>query len=86
MAQIRQGMATWVSTGAEQGRAYFLALLAETYGRGGQVAAGLDVVAEALAVVDSTGESWWEAELHRLQGELLQQQTAPDEAQAEACV
>jgi hypothetical protein len=29
------------------------------------------VLGEALATVQDTGEHWWEAEIHRLKGELL---------------
>ena len=35
---------------------------------------GLAVLAEALAVVDKTGERFYEAELYRLKGELTLQQ------------
>ena len=35
--------------------------------------------------MEKTGERCYEAELHRLQGELLLQQVVPDVAQAEAC-
>jgi predicted ATPase len=62
-----------------------LALLAEAYQRGGQIPAGLDVMAEALAGVERTDERWYEAELHRLQGELLLHLDTPDVPQAEAC-
>jgi predicted ATPase len=48
-----------------------LAQLAEVYGRTGQTEAGLRLLDEALAVMDSTGERWWEAEVHRLKGEFL---------------
>jgi predicted ATPase len=54
-------------------RPYYLALLAEAYGQGGQAEAGLAVLAEALAAVEKTGERWCEAELYRLKGELLLQ-------------
>jgi predicted ATPase len=60
--------------GAELARPYFLALLAEAYGRVGQAEEGLGVLAEALAVVDKTEERWLEAELYRLKGELTLQQ------------
>ena len=66
-------------------RPYYLALLAEAYGKAGQTKEGLDVLAEALAVVAKTGEGWWEAELHRLTGELLLKQVLPDAPQAEGC-
>jgi predicted ATPase len=48
-----------------------MALLAEAYGQEGQVAAGLTVLTEAMALVDKTSERWWEAEMYRLKGELL---------------
>src|SRR4029450_8451412 len=48
-----------------------LALQAEAYGHAAQGEEGLCAVAEALSAVHTTGERWWEAELHRLQGELL---------------
>jgi predicted ATPase len=50
---------------------FYLALLAETYGRTGQTEEGLSVLAEALTIVDSTGERFYEAEIYRLKGELL---------------
>ena len=51
-------------------RPYFLALLAEAYGKVGQVEEGLTALAEALALVDKTGERFYEAELYRLKGSL----------------
>lgn len=74
MAQMRQGLAAHRATGAEEHRPFFLALLAEAYGRAGQVEEGLSVLTEALAAVDKTGERVYEAELYRLKGELLQKQ------------
>ena len=71
IAQLRQGLAAYQATGTAQGRTYWLALLAEAYGRAGQAEAGLTVLTEALAVVDKTGERFCEAELYRLKGELL---------------
>ena len=41
------------ATGAELCRPYFLALLAEAYGKAGQAEEGLRVLAEALAAVDN---------------------------------
>src|SRR5262249_5650425 len=49
---------------------YHLALLAEAYGKTGQVETGLTTLAEALAAVEKTGERMYEAELYRLAGEL----------------
>jgi predicted ATPase len=85
MAQMRQGLAAWRATGAEVLQPYFLALLAEAEAQAGQAAAGLRVLAHALTAVAKTGERWYEAELHRLQGELLLRQTRPNEPHAESC-
>ena len=56
--------------GQRLSRPYFLALLAEAYGKAGQTEEGLSVLAEALAIVDKTGERCYEAELYRLKGTL----------------
>src|SRR5262249_40115591 len=64
---------------------YFLMLLAEAHQKIGQTEAGLRVLSEALTLVDKTGERWWEAELYRLQGELLLQ-TAPEMQRGEGCL
>src|SRR5215510_8645475 len=63
----------------------FLAYLAAAYAQIGQVDEGLHVLAEALAVVDTTGGRNHEAELHRLHGELLLQQPVPEAPVAETC-
>jgi predicted ATPase len=64
-----------------------LALLAEAYGIAGQTEAGLDVIAEALEAAHQTGERHYQAELHRLKGELLRPKGAQgeDDSAAEAC-
>ncbi len=68
---MRQSLAALRAIGAELGRTYLLALLAEAYGKAGQVEEGLNVLAEALAAANKTGERYYEAELYRLKGELL---------------
>jgi len=73
------------ATGAELLRPYWLALLAEAHGTMGQPAAGLTVLAEALTLVDTTGQRWYEAELYRLKGELLLQRSSDNQAEAETC-
>jgi predicted ATPase len=71
IAQLRQGLAARRAAESVVGWSYYLSLLAEAYGHVGQTAAGLSAIAEALAFVHTTGERIWEAELYRLQGELL---------------
>ena len=67
---MHQGLAAFQAIGAQLSRTAFLALLAESYGKSGQAEEGLGVLAEALAAADKTGERLYEAEIHRLKGEL----------------
>jgi predicted ATPase len=81
--QLRQGIAAWQATGAEIARPWWLALLAEAYGKAGQPEAGLTVLDEALALIHKTGECLWEAGVQQRKGELLLALSM--ERQAEAC-
>src|SRR5205823_5922441 len=83
--QITQGLMTYRAMGAEVLRPYFLALLAEAHGTMGQPEIGLTVLTEALTLMDTTGERWYESELYRLKGELLLQQNSANQAEAETC-
>jgi predicted ATPase len=83
IGQIRQDLAAVRGTGSALWEPYFLALLADVYAQAGQVEAGLAVLAEALAAAQATGERWAEAELCRLRGSLLLQQTETPQAEAE---
>jgi serine/threonine protein kinase/predicted ATPase len=87
LATMRQGIADWQATGALSHRPYQLALLAEALGRAGRVEEGLTGLAEALTLSVSTGERFFEAELHRLRGELLLREgtVPPRRDEAEAC-
>ena len=67
------------------GQAQHSALLAALQVNAQQVARGLETLTEAWALVQHTGETYYVAELHRLQGEFLLRQTVPNAAQAEAC-
>jgi predicted ATPase len=73
LVQVRQGLAAYRPTRAELAWPHWLALLADVYGKRGQTQEGLATVAEALARLEKTGERWYEAELHRLKGELVLQ-------------
>jgi predicted ATPase len=83
IAQMRQGLSSYQAMGSELFRPYFLALLAMVYGKVGQAEHGLTALAEALAIVERTGERWWEAELYRVRGEVFLQQAAGRGQQAE---
>jgi len=76
-----------VRRAAASGRwdAHIAALLSDTYGKEGQTAEGLRVVNEELSQLQLTGARFYEAELHRIEGELHLAQDATGEEQAEAC-
>jgi predicted ATPase len=83
--QLLQSLRAFRATGAEMWRPYWLALLAEAYGILGEPEAGLTALAEALVLVDTTGERWYEPELYRLKGALLLQQSLDHCTEAESC-
>jgi predicted ATPase len=82
---MRQGIAAWEATGAAFHCPHHLALLAEPYAKVGQIEEGLEVLSKALEVVERTGERYYEAELHRLRGELLRMQGETGDEKVEAC-
>jgi predicted ATPase len=71
IAQIRQDLVACQGIGAEARWTRHLALLAEAYGHTGQPEAGLRILNDALERVKTNAECWYEAEIYRLQGELL---------------
>src|SRR5262249_40748108 len=77
ISRMRHGIAAFRAEGAELEQQYWLALLSEVYAQMGQHEQGRHALVEARALVDQTGERWWEAELHRLEGELVLQCTLP---------
>jgi predicted ATPase len=81
--QMRQGLAAQQAVGAETNRPLYLSLLAEAYGCIGQVHEGLQMLAEALAVVQQHHDRFYEAEVYRLQGEFLRSRAGEDHAAAE---
>jgi predicted ATPase len=85
IAQIHQGLAAYSAVRGNLQRPYFLAMLAEAYGKVGQPEEALTVLVEALAIVDNTGERYWEAELHRRKGELVLIQQGLKVEEAEEC-
>ena len=71
MVQIREGLAAYRATGAEVDRRIFWPCWPRRMGKENRYDEGLTVLEEALALVDQHASVMWEAELHRLKGELL---------------
>ncbi len=59
------------ASGARLRLPYYLSLLAQICGKAGRVEEGLACIDEALAEARKHNERWWDAEVHRLRGELL---------------
>jgi class 3 adenylate cyclase/predicted ATPase len=74
VAAILRALDALLSIGVRLFRPYHLALLADMEGRAGLYDAASARVDEALREVEDTGERWYEAELHRLRGELALRQ------------
>jgi predicted ATPase len=70
-AELLKALAECQATRTRMHRPYHLSLLAEALHRSGRSEEGLQAVDEALAMVEETEERWWEADLHRLRGDLL---------------
>jgi len=70
--QMLQGLAAYRATGAEAHLPQWLAVLADSYGKLGQVQEGLDVLADAQILANkNNGERWFIAETLRIKGKLL---------------
>jgi class 3 adenylate cyclase/predicted ATPase len=83
LAQIRQGISSARATGAAVFVPYLCTMLAEVADHLGHTADGLQALDEAHTLVEQHDERWWEAEIHRLRGVLLQRQTIPQPEEAE---
>jgi class 3 adenylate cyclase/predicted ATPase len=84
IAEIRHGLDQLEAMRVNQRRSYYLAILAEAYGSVGEPEQGLGALTKAEAFMEETGEAWWEAEIHRLKGELLLHRWSKGQGQAEA--
>ena len=86
IAQIQEGLANARATGWLGAiRPYWLSLLAEACGETGRLDEGLSALTEALAIADEHENRHYEAEMHRLKGELLLKQDDSNAAAAQNC-
>jgi class 3 adenylate cyclase/predicted ATPase len=84
MTQVHQGIAAWRATGAALFVPYLCTVLADVCDHLGHTEDGLHALAEAHTLVEQHEERWWEAEISRLRGVVLLQQTGTPQAEAEA--
>ena len=83
IALVRQLIADHCAVGAEVHLTFSMAMLAGACHEMGQIDSGLSVAEEGLALVEKNEERFWEADLHRVKGELLMAQGAT--AAGESC-
>jgi predicted ATPase len=81
--RIREGLAAKEATGDRANRPFDLTLLAEALALAGKIEEGLAALDEALAKAAVSGVRGWDAEIHRLRGELTGRLPYPDPAKAE---
>jgi DNA-binding SARP family transcriptional activator/predicted ATPase/transcriptional regulator with XRE-family HTH domain len=81
IAEMEKGIADCEARDVEFLMPYFRRLVAEGYGKQGDITKGLALLNDAIAQIEKTGEKWCEAEMFRIKGELLQIQG--DDADAE---
>ena len=86
IARIREGLAAFRAIGVEALRPHDLCLLADACIKAGRLGDGLDALSEALDATNKHGIRHCEAEIHRLEGEILLQQDDSNVEEAERCL
>jgi predicted ATPase len=81
---ISSGIAAWRSTGARALIPMYLTYLARAYADDGQFSEAWRCIDEAVTTVDTTKETWFEAEVYRLAGEIALKAPEQDAQQAQA--
>ena len=83
--RLMEGLSVAQRANASLNNTYTLALLAENHLRSQHIAEGLLVIQQAQELAATQGELCWQAELFRLQGELLLKQSEQSVSAAEQC-
>jgi class 3 adenylate cyclase/predicted ATPase len=85
LGKLINGLSAMRATGGNLNTTFTLALLAELYLRKKRIDEGLAAIEEAQKLAVTREELFWQAELHRLKGELLLGQPDPSVHAAEEC-
>jgi predicted ATPase len=81
---MREGLALWNDMYYRLFAPLTGTLLAEREAEAGRVEDGLATLDAQLAAIEETGQRWFDAEVHRVRGELLLKLRRPDVATAES--
>ena len=82
ITQLQKCVSLWRSFGAEVGMSLFLTFLADACGKAGQPDEGLKHIAEAARSIEVRNERIYEAEMHRIKGELFRSMQRVSAAEA----
>src|SRR5262249_47179866 len=83
IGRIRDGLAAAEATGTRASTPLYLTLLVEALALAGEIEEALAALDDALAKAAVSGVRGWDAEIHRLCGELTGRLAHPDPAKAE---
>jgi predicted ATPase/class 3 adenylate cyclase len=81
---ITSGLSSYRTTGATLFTPLYLSYLATAYAELGGVADARRSVGEAMTAIETTKETWCEAEVHRIAGEIALKSPDPDPTKAQA--
>ena len=81
---MREGLGLWNEMDYRLFAPLTGTLLAEREAEAGRVEVGLTALDAQLAAVEQSGQHWFDAEIHRVRGELLMKLARPDVAAAES--
>ena len=81
---ITSGLSAWRATGTTVWVPTYLSYLTRAYAELGQFDEASRCISEAIVAVQTTNESWYEADIYRIAGEIALKSPKPDAAKAEA--
>jgi class 3 adenylate cyclase/predicted ATPase len=84
LSEMQQGLSGWQRPGVKAGVPLLFIQRAKADLLLGRPKAGVDRLAEALAMIEDTGERWFQSEAYRLKGKLLLSLREPHAIEAEA--
>jgi predicted ATPase len=81
---ITSGLSAWRAMGATVWMPTYLSYLTRAYAELGQFDEASRCISEAIVAVQTTNENWYEADIHRIAGEIALKSPKPDAVKAEA--
>jgi class 3 adenylate cyclase/predicted ATPase len=85
IATLRTALAALGRSGGNAGNSLTISNLAEALLAAGDLAGAEAALAEGFSFVEQSGERYWLADLHRLEGQLALSRPQPERRRAEAC-